>query len=104
MGFYINNLKDLSKSSTTTTHGVCLQCKTKPITGSRKKFCSIECGQKYHQPPKKRRTNKKVKCNWCSEIFVQKRVHHNITVPKIVITKRYINKEKRSAEQMCPEK
>ena len=73
MGFYINNLKDLSKPSTTTVHGVCLQCKTKPITGSRKKFCSIECGQKYHQRPKKRRTNKKVKCNWCSEIFVPKK-------------------------------
>ena len=72
MGFYINNLKDLSKPSTTTVHGVCLQCKTKPITGSRKKFCSIECGQKYHQRPKKRRTNKKSKCNWCSEIFVPK--------------------------------
>ena len=49
MGFYINKLDDFLD--------VCLYCKTKPITGNRRKFCSIECAHAYHQPPKKTRTN-----------------------------------------------
>ena len=73
MGFYINNLNDFSKPSTTTVHGVCLHCKTKPITGSRRKFCSLKCVQAYHQPLKKTRTNKKLKCNWCNKTFVSKK-------------------------------
>jgi len=69
MGFYINNLDDFSKPTAPTIHGICLYCKTKPITGSRRKFCSLECAHAYHQPPKKTRANKKLKCNWCAKIF-----------------------------------
>ena len=69
MGFYINNLDDFSKPTASTIHGICLYCKTKPITGSKRKFCSIECAHAYHQPPKKTRANKKLKCNWCAKIF-----------------------------------
>jgi len=65
MGFYINKLDDFLD--------VCLYCKTKPITGNRRKFCSIECARAYHQPPKKTRTNKKLKCSWCKKTFVSKK-------------------------------
>jgi hypothetical protein len=73
MGFYINNLDDFSKPTAPTIHGICLYCKTKPITGSRRKFCSLECAHAYHQPLKKTRANKKLKCNWCNKTFVSKK-------------------------------
>ena len=71
MGFYINNLDDLFQLPR--IYSTCLYCKIKPITGSRRKFCSIECAHAYHQPSKKTRTNKKLKCNWCDKTFVSKK-------------------------------
>jgi bifunctional DNA-binding transcriptional regulator/antitoxin component of YhaV-PrlF toxin-antitoxin module len=73
MGFYVNNLDDFLGLPTPIVHGVCLYCKTKPITGNRRKFCSIECTHAYHQPPKKTRVNKELKCNWCKKTFVSKK-------------------------------
>jgi len=73
MGFYVNNLDDFLEPTILTTHDVCLYCKTKPILKPRKKFCSIECTHAYHQPPKKTRVNKELKCNWCKKTFVSKK-------------------------------
>ena len=73
MGFYINNLDVFSKQEILEQKGKCQQCKTKPITGSRKKFCSDECGIAFHNNVNgkklKDRLGEELECNWCGQLY-----------------------------------